>query len=63
MTKISRGKQQITTRKTPATNNEEVVPTSNVVQLALFREMQSTNYNILVRTGTGMQNWAYFERV
>ena len=62
VTNISQGKQQITTRKIPATNNEEVVPTSSVVQLVLFREMQSTNYNILVRTGTGMQNWAHFEK-
>ena len=47
---------KITTRKIPATNKEEVVPASSVVQLTLFREMQSTNYNIMVRTGTGMQN-------
>ena len=63
VTKISQGKQHITTRKIPATNNEEVVPISSVVQLALFREMQSRNYNILVRTGTGMQYRAHFERV
>ena len=44
---------KITTKKIAATNNEEVVPTSSVVQLALFRKMQSTNYNILVHTGTG----------
>ena len=63
VTKISQGKQQITTRNIRATSNEEVVPTSSVVQLALFREMQSRNYNILVRTGTGMQYRAHFERV
>ena len=63
VTKISQGKQQITTRKIRATSNEEVVPTSSVVQLALFREKHSRNYNILVRTGTGIQNWAHFDMV
>ena len=47
----------------PATNNEKAVSTSSVVQLALFRELQSTNYDILIHTGTGIQNRAHFESV
>ena len=64
VTKISQDKQQDNNKKnTGATNNEEVAPTISVVQLMSFREMQAMNYNILVHTGTDMQNWAHFERV
>ena len=45
MTKISQGKQQDNINiKIPETNNEVVVPTVSVVQLALFREVPSTSH-------------------
>ena len=49
-------KQKDNNRKIPGTNNEALVLTGSLIQLALFQGILTTNHKVFVRTSTGTED-------
>ena len=55
--------QKDKSKKNTTGNKQFLICTGSLVQPALFKEIQATNYKILVSTGTGMQDSLLFIQI
>ena len=53
---MSQGNKKVQSRKILVTNKEFLVCTHSLIQPTIFKEIPATNYEILVRTGTGTRD-------
>ena len=56
------GNKKITKKKIPQANNKILIRACFLIQPVFFKEIPTTNYKLLVCTGTGARNSSLFKQ-